>query len=1029
MQPHQYITITKTKPLTTLYYELGKSLFVKGDYNKAVEFLQKAFSDNTENEIPNSDILLTIATVYSAAGKPELSVKPSLLATTYSPEIIIRILTIIDTIPFETFPDETVAWILNKWFPVIGKFENISDEQKAAIHKFMGSVYQLNHDKIHSEEHYSIAGNLLHDRGKTFYWDGKYEEACKYFKRAAEIKKDFVQNYWYWADALYLKSYIPEKPYSDEAILKQADEVWQTGRNVAKPKKNDAWAYIVKERILTQQSAVDTFTTGNENLDRLREAWMLLEDALLLDDTSLNAWRDLANITRLLGLNQVSLNATHKALAIDPNYQFSLEDLTLNLIDIAETEKARELLYRFINDPKNHAPFYYSWLAISYFMEKKYKDAIGSINQYLAQYPEDDWALNFLMNCYWRNGKHKKAVGIADKILKLIENGLKAASLTQAFCFFIKGNIKQAIAIAEDSSKIPDQYLNALEDLQFYYLFAGDYKASENCLDTLLRLSDRTFQIKDILHKNELILKFSHQEKIENYKEINSVITEKGNGFISRIKEKIKSLETEKNSIFKELRVILDNNPEYMNEGSPGWIAATAAFARLTIEDDDPMKAFELYTQLKKYEIQLPDVINGFEKIAGKLFINGIRQRNSTICNNAIQLIKAHPDIYKEIFPNKLTPETIINEIYTATDDAGYYWEINAFLKDNSTVNSKYGQPFQNFFTELKNELSKHFEERFHFSYQTNLNHFVSPVIVELSVALIPETTEEQDNWSYIKNDIDQLRKTIQAQTGVAIPTILVRPNQYLSGFEYQFILEEIPIIRYIETPDTITEVLKGSISHLKIFLQKNLSYFINPDYINNQLQELKKSDSEIAPIIKKLFTSDSKKLNRFTKLIQRLLNEMVPVTDWKTILVSVNHTNLLQDDVHVDVREARIALKPYLPGNTESIEKIELNNDLKNWIINNLKIKNNKYYFTAPPNDTQDWLNNFREFISKYKQEIIIIIDDNDARPFLKKVVQLEFPSINIMAKSEIMNTEEIKQWRDKNATDSTLIDLPVTS
>ncbi len=1028
MKAQQYITISKTQPVSTLYYEMGRSLFIKGDYIKAVEFLQNALNNNAENEIPNSDILLTIATVYTEAGDQGNSVKPALLATTYTPEIITRVLDIINTIPQDSIPGETIDWIIKNWYPVISHFTTFNNDQKAALHKFMGSIYQINHDELHSTEHFDIAGDLLHERGKTFYWDGKYNEACNYFESAAGIKKGFVMNYWYWADALYLKSYIPEKPYSDEADLKKAAEVWQTGRSFAKPQKNDAWAYIVKERILTQQNSVDGFTKGNENLDQLREAWLILEDALLLDNTSLNAWRDLANITRLLGLNHVSLEATYKALAIDPNYQFSLEDLALNLLDISETEKAREILNRFINDPKTNATFYYSWLAISYFIENNYKEAIEEINKYLSHNPEDDWALNFLMNCFWRISKQREAIEIADKILLLIENGTKTATLTHGYCFFIKGNIEQAIAIAESTAKNPDQYLNALEDLQFYYLYKDDINASGKCIDSLLLLSDRTFQLKDMIHKNELFLKMKRKEKNDNNQEIINAIRNKDTGFIARINKKLLSLEKENYSYFNELAVLLEKNPEYNHEGSTGWIAAKAAYSRLTVEYGDPMGAFDIYNQLKKYEAQLPDVNDGFEKTASQLLINAIRECNPSAFSNAIHLIKNNPRIYKENFLSDSLPETIVDEIYTSNDDAGYYWKINAFIDDftrNQTINDP---QFKDLFIGLKNQLHKKIEERYNFSYQAKIKHEVTPVMLEMSEALIPSTEEEKNNWSFIRNDIEKLEKTIKSETGIDVPAIIVRPNQYLTGFEYQFVLEETPIIRYVETPKTIEDVLNEAIINLKIFLLKNLSYFVDPDYLYKLLQDLKKVDSDTASIINRLFTNEPKKLNRFTKLIQRLLNEMVPVTDWKSILISANQTGLLHDDVHIDVREARLALKPYLPGNKEATTKVDLDNGLKGWIINNLKIKNNKYYFTATPNDTQDWLNNFREFISEHGQEKIIVVDDNDARPFLKKVIQLEYPSLVVMAQDEVMNDDEIKQWQENKSGSPGIINLPVT-
>jgi flagellar biosynthesis component FlhA len=301
--------------------------------------------------------------------------------------------------------------------------------------------------------------------------------------------------------------------------------------------------------------------------------------------------------------------------------------------------------------------------------------------------------------------------------------------------------------------------------------------------------------------------------------------------------------------------------------------------------------------------------------------------------------------------------------------------------------------------------------------------------MVEMAEALVPATEAADKDWSFIKNDMAQLRASIQSEMGVEIPSILVRPNQYLTGFEYQFVLEEIPVIRYVETPGTIEATLQEAIVHLKSFLLKNLSYFINLDFVFNLLQDWKKSDNDAATIINQLFADDPKKLNRFTKLIQRLFNEMVPVTDWRSLLISANHTGLLQDDVHIDVREARLALKPYLPGNTKDIKTLLLDNNLRSWIIDNLKIKNNKYYFTATPNDTQDWLNNFRDLIATYQQEIIIVIDDNDARPFLKKVIQLEFPAIPVMAQNEFMTDEEIKNWHDKKLTAAGSIDLPTTS
>jgi flagellar biosynthesis protein FlhA len=144
----------------------------------------------------------------------------------------------------------------------------------------------------------------------------------------------------------------------------------------------------------------------------------------------------------------------------------------------------------------------------------------------------------------------------------------------------------------------------------------------------------------------------------------------------------------------------------------------------------------------------------------------------------------------------------------------------------------------------------------------------------------------------------------------------------------------------------------------------------------------------------------------RFGWLLQALLDEKAPITDWRAILQSVAATGLPDRDVSAPLQAVRLALREQLPGNRPGAIHLPLpplvESSLESWIWR----ENGVSFLALPPEETQEALAALRELLAPHEdsRNLALIVSSGELRLPLRRLIALEFPQVAVLSRDEVM-------------------------
>jgi type III secretion protein V len=320
---------------------------------------------------------------------------------------------------------------------------------------------------------------------------------------------------------------------------------------------------------------------------------------------------------------------------------------------------------------------------------------------------------------------------------------------------------------------------------------------------------------------------------------------------------------------------------------------------------------------------------------------------------------------------------------------------------------------------------------------------------VEIGSALIP--LAETENSPLINTMFPEMRARIRASMGVNVPGVRVRGNQTDFGAEqYVIILDEIPLVldkvclerRFSPAmPDVLRDLgvapsgileainplsgTKGSwvsaealpllerhgvefwprpedfmVRHLEAVLRQNLIRFVGLQEVEDLLEEWGK-ESDGAALIAAALPDRPARL-RFARLLRALVKEGVPLTSWRMILEVARHTGLSAEEISPALREVRVHLKEQLPGNESSAARAGLAPELETMASRWIRREAGKTFYAIPAEETQQLLAAVRELQAVHGPNFTLIVRDAELRPYLRRVVELEFPRVMVLSEEE---------------------------
>ena len=334
----------------------------------------------------------------------------------------------------------------------------------------------------------------------------------------------------------------------------------------------------------------------------------------------------------------------------------------------------------------------------------------------------------------------------------------------------------------------------------------------------------------------------------------------------------------------------------------------------------------------------------------------------------------------------------------------------------------------------------------------------VTPIIVEADSTLYP--TEE--NWDKTHPLFVQyapaMRERIQADTGVAVPGTNYRSNEGgLPTNSYIISINEVPLVLgsvqpgrkfcpndreaklllnnkdeelvtafnpltaaedgtwiqesdwpYFQMSDVrLWDEFEYIVFHVERVLRDNLGSFFGIQEARQLVQQWVESGAHPDPVRDQLVKQalpDNRAVTLFVQVVQALLKEHVPITNLSALLSAFSAQSRTSKQVTGLVENLRATIKEQLPGNDGSLQLYQLSgpfeDELKQWQHEG----SGKMHLAIPPENTQELLAAARSILGAHEHRLIGIVTRTEGnRPCLKRLLDIEFPRVTVLAAEEL--------------------------
>lgn len=334
-------------------------------------------------------------------------------------------------------------------------------------------------------------------------------------------------------------------------------------------------------------------------------------------------------------------------------------------------------------------------------------------------------------------------------------------------------------------------------------------------------------------------------------------------------------------------------------------------------------------------------------------------------------------------------------------------------------------------------------------------NHMVIPIGVEVANDLVPIVKGQTSNSLSLEiaTGVLNLRTRILEQFGVRIPSIKFIGNE--SGFSdglYVFSLGEVPVasgtiapkqrycpgkkaelvrldIEAVESANPVTQASGFLIEHehWKTAEEAGLELWTAADYILRHLesvlhrnliefvghQEIEEAlEKEGRPDLKDLRDTPAK-LTALATVCRALLAERVPIAPFADVCDAFAEIYSETVNPQTIVENIRIlpAFIPKLPGNDYRYSILALEPGFETEIRNSISRHGACPVLAMDPERCQSALMAFREQATS-ERNLVVVVEDAELRPFVRLLIELEFPDIPVLARRELradLNLERV--------------------
>jgi tetratricopeptide (TPR) repeat protein len=352
-------------------------------------------------------------------------------------------------------------------------------------------------------------------------------------------------------------------------------------------------------------------------------------------------------------------------------------------------------------------------------------------------------------------------------------------------------------------------------------------------------------------------------------------------------------------------------------------------------------------------------------------------------------------------------------------------------------------------FAAAREALNTFLQTFFRMTGQSSVFPMVTPITLDLATNIVPE--DDDAEAVLMQTFIPEMRARIETELGVEVPGVRVSGNDQLFEDAYVITLDEVPLVLGTVDPESAycpappeqlqqlgvppdeleerphpvtrkpgcfvprayhdslrehglelwTDPRKFVVAHVEAVLRANITNFLGVQEVEKLLEGWAASPEDRSLIDSVL--PDAAARFRFARLLRALAQEGVSIADWRTILSVVRDSPTAAEMPEL-VRSVRHALRPVLPGNQPDARRAELPQDFEDQVDTWLWTMYGKTFFALPPEDTQDLLADIRALVSEHdEQDLVLVVRDGRLRPYLRRLVELEFPRLMVLAADEL--------------------------
>ncbi|HRH61121.1 MAG TPA: hypothetical protein PL045_11155, partial [Chitinophagaceae bacterium] len=323
--------------------------------------------------------------------------------------------------------------------------------------------------------------------------------------------------------------------------------------------------------------------TPDKNLnEENRKALAFIEMALLNDAKSLVRVKTAARLFSNLGLDINAFGLSGESAEINKSDFEVQEEYVRSLLNKGDYDLAETLLPRLYELNPTGKELYDGWKAYSLYMRSAenpslLSEAIELTERKVIKDKDDLWTHFLLLHAYWLNGNTTKALQQADWIAGIENNDNYNSKNTElAFAYFVKGDVKKALAYNSSAKKIPENMPGALLDSTCYLIADNNL---EDAKKDFAKLDDAVLKKSEIKNyiRYFVIIAERYSRDNKNAAAIQSLVHDKETGFIALLNKKLQTAKEEADPV-NEINSFLDK-PGY-EEGSWGWFALQLSLFR-----------------------------------------------------------------------------------------------------------------------------------------------------------------------------------------------------------------------------------------------------------------------------------------------------------------------------------------------------------------------------------------------------------------------------------------------------------------